>query len=62
MAPYPIMRASVSLSTIFGVVPDATREWKPEIAPQAMVMNTNGYSLPGTMGPPPWMNVESAGA
>ncbi len=44
---------SLSLSTIFGVVPDAIRPWKPEIAPQAMVMNTNGKSGPGMIGPPP---------
>src|SRR5512140_993059 len=44
---------SLSLSTIFGVVPDEISEWKPEIAPQAMVMNTNGKSGPGMMGPPP---------
>ena len=27
--------------------------WKPEIAPQAIVMNTNGKSVPGTIGPAP---------
>ena len=32
------------------------------MAPQAMVMNTNGKSLPGTIGPPPWMNSDKAGA
>ncbi len=39
---YPTYRASVSLSICLAVVPEATREWKPEIAPQAMVMNRNG--------------------
>src|SRR5688500_6069913 len=33
------MRVSVSRSSSFGVVPDATRAWKPEMAPQAMVMD-----------------------
>ena len=34
--------ASVSLSSCLEVVPEATREWKPEIAPQAMVVNRTG--------------------
>ena len=46
-------RASVSFHSIFGVVPDETSEWKPEIAPQAMVTNRKGKSLPLMMGPPP---------
>ncbi len=29
-----------SRSIILGVVPEAISEWNPEIAPQAMVMNT----------------------
>ena len=41
--------------------PDATSAWKPEIAPQAMVMNTNGKSVPPKMGPVPSMNWVSAG-
>jgi hypothetical protein len=36
-----------------GVVPLAMSEWKPEIAPQAMVMNTNGNTLPANTGPVP---------
>ena len=52
---------SDSLSIIFGVVPDAISAWKPEIAPQAMVMKTNGNSGPGMIGPPPPMNCENAG-
>ena len=37
----------------FGVVPLETSAWKPEIAPQAMVMNTNGNTLPPKIGPVP---------
>src|SRR3954469_6988410 len=55
-------RISLSLSTIFGVVPVEMSEWKPEIAPQAIVMNTNGYHGPGMIGRPPCMNWEDAGA
>jgi hypothetical protein len=53
---------SDSRSIIFGVVPELTRAWKPEIAPQAIVMKTNGKSLPGMIGPPPPVNCDSAGA
>ena len=35
------------------VVPDATSAWKPEMAPQAMVMKQKGNSGPGMIGPPP---------
>ncbi len=38
---------------IFGVVPDEIREWNPDMAPQAIVMNMKGNSLPGMTGPPP---------
>src|SRR6266487_7161276 len=31
---------------IFGVVPEAIREWKPDNAPQAIVMNRNGNREP----------------
>ena len=34
--------ASVSRRSILGVVPEATSEWKPLIAPQAMVMKQKG--------------------
>ena len=44
---------SLSLLIIFGVVPDPIRAWKPEIAPHAIVMKTNGKSGPGMIGPPP---------
>ena len=35
------------------MVPEETREWKPESAPQAMVMKTNGKSEPEKTGPAP---------
>ena len=47
--------------SIFGVVPDATSAWKPLIAPQAMVMNANGKSLPAKTGPVPSTNRVTAG-
>ena len=34
-------------------MPEATREWNPEIAPHAIVMNANGNSLPANTGPSP---------
>ena len=61
IAPYPIGRMSLSRSIIFGVVPDAMSAWNPEIAPHAIVMNTNGKSGPGTIGPPPAVNSVKAG-
>ena len=39
------------LLIIFGVVPEAISAWKPDSAPQAMVMNTNGNSAPAKTGP-----------
>ena len=53
MPPYPIIRTWLSLAIIFGVVPEAMRAWKPDSAPQAMVMKTNGNSLPANTGPSP---------
>ena len=41
------MRASVSRASSFGVVPDAISAWKPEIAPQAIVMNAKGKIFAG---------------
>ena len=41
---YPTKRASVSRLSCLEVVPDATRPWKPEMAPQAMVTNSRGIS------------------
>ena len=35
------------------MVPEAIREWKPDSAPQAMMMNTNGNSEPAKTGPWP---------
>ena len=46
-------RAWVSFSSIFGVVPEATSAWKPDTAPQAMVMNRNGNRPPENTGPVP---------
>ena len=54
-------RASLSRTIILGVVPDATSAWKPLIAPQAIVMNANGNSLPAKTGPVPSMNGVSGG-
>ncbi len=47
------MRIWVSFCTILGVVPEEIRAWKPESAPQAMVMKTNGKSEPAKTGPSP---------
>jgi len=45
------------------VVPEAISAWKPESAPQAIVMKTNGNSLPAKTGPVPGSaNSERAGA
>ena len=40
--------ASFSLSSCLDVVPEETSEWKPEIAPQATVVNSTGnkYCVP----------------
>ena len=35
--------------------------WKPESAPQAIVMKMNGMTGPPTIGPPPWMKSVKAG-
>ncbi len=39
---YPTNLASVSLSSCFELVPDATMPWNPDTAPQAMVTNKSG--------------------
>ena len=52
---------SLSLSTIFEVVPELISAWKPEIAPQAMVMKQKGNSGPGMIGPPPLTYSDTAG-
>ena len=54
-------RASFSFSMSFGVVPDEISAWKPQIAPHAMVMNTNGKTLPAKSGPVPSTNRVVAG-
>ncbi len=41
---------AIRCSTIFGVVPEEMSEWKPDTAPQAMVMNRNGNRLPENTG------------
>jgi hypothetical protein len=55
------MRAFFSLSSSLGVVPDEISAWKPETAPQAMVMKMNGNRLPDHAGPVPSMNWVTAG-
>src|SRR6516162_7803293 len=50
-----------SFSIIFGVVPEAMSECHPETAPQAIVMNRNGNTLPAQTGPLPSMNLVTAG-
>jgi hypothetical protein len=42
-------------------VPLAISAWKPDTAPQAMVMKANGNSLPANTGPVPSMNWVTAG-
>ena len=54
-------RTWVSFSSIFGVVPDEISAWKPDTAPQAMVMKRNGNRLPDQTGPVPSMNLVTAG-
>jgi len=44
--PYPIFLASLSLANCFDVVPPAMREWKPEIAPQAIITHSIGQRFP----------------
>ena len=55
------MRTWVSFSNIFGVVPEEISAWKPETAPQAMVINRNGNSAPENTGPEPSMKWVTAG-
>ena len=45
------------------MVPDEISAWKPDSAPQAIVMNRNGNSEPAKTGPVPLLaNEEMAGA
>lgn len=46
-------RTWLSFWIIFGVVPEATSEWKPDSAPHAMVMKTKGNIEPAKTGPSP---------
>ena len=46
-------RAFASLSISLGVVPEEMRAWKPETAPQAMVIKRKGKRLPDQTGPLP---------
>jgi len=61
IAPYPTSRMSASLASSLGVVPEATRQWKPLIAPQAIVMKQKGKTGPAKMGPVPSIKRVSAG-
>ncbi|MNP52885.1 hypothetical protein D3C76_1473070 [compost metagenome] len=49
------------MASILGVVPEAISAWKPDTAPQAMVINRNGNRLPVQTGPVPSMNLVRAG-
>ena len=53
--------ASPSLAISLGVVPLEISAWKPDTAPQAMVMNRNGNSGPAQTGPVP-VNANSVSA
>ena len=61
MAPYPTMRVSVSREISLGVVPLEISEWKPLMAPQAMVMKAKGKRFPAKTGPVPSMKRVRAG-
>ena len=50
-----------SRAIILQVVPEEMREWNPETAPQAMVMQTNGKTGPANTGPVPSMKRERDG-
>ncbi len=57
-----MIRACDSFSISLGVVPELMSAWKPEMDPQAMVMNRNGNRLPAKAGPVPvWANCVTAG-
>ena len=46
IAPYPTFNISFSLDTVFEDVPEDTKLWKPETAPQATVTNKIGNKSP----------------
>ena len=50
-----------SRSASFGVVPDAINAWKPEMAPQAIVMKTKGNTGPANTSPVPSTKRVTAG-
>ena len=52
---------SLSRASSFGVVPEATIEWNPDTAAQAMVMKQKGKTGPAKTGPLPSMKRVSAG-
>ncbi len=52
---------SPSPESSFGVVPDETRAWKPDMAAQAIVMKQNGKTGPANTGPVPSMKRVTAG-
>src|SRR5688572_10736479 len=54
--PYPTGQACHSRAIIFGVVPEEISAWKPDIAPQAIVMKQNGKIFPAKIGPVPSTN------
>ena len=50
--PYPTQSISFSLLTVLDDVPEDTRLWNPETAPQAIVINNVGNKLfPPTLNP-----------
>ena len=59
--PKPMKRMCDSFSIIFGVVPEEINEWNPDTAPQAIVMNRKGNSVPEKTGPVPSMKRVVAG-
>ena len=56
MALKPTLRAWHSWASCLPVVPPATSEWNPEIAPQAMVMNIIGQIRPRLLTPSARLN------
>ena len=52
---------SASLANNFGVVPEATRQWKPLTAPHAIVIKQKGKTGPAKTGPLPSMKRVNAG-
>jgi hypothetical protein len=54
-------RAWLSFSSSLGVVPEEISAWKPDTAPQAMVMNRKGNRSPDQTGPLPAANWVKAG-